>query len=166
VGNFRQEFTGFDRIVIDDAGQGDDYLDFRGVSPPSRSTACRQRHHLPDGSGSVVHAAPATTPSLPAPRVGRPSVIHGDAATTSSPPARSPSKTTAARQRHHHRQPESDNPATFGGLYGDEDTDTINAGDGDDYADGGSGSDTTDGGAGNDQLPGAAGMTPPRSARR
>jgi Ca2+-binding RTX toxin-like protein len=164
-GNYKKEFTFSGSIIVQDAGEGDDYLDFRGVLSPVNimtAGAGNDTIYLSDGTGSVAHGGKGNDTIIASSADTATMVkIYGDEGNdTLTAGAVAIEIHGGAGNDVITGSPESDNamlPGGFGGLYGDEGNDTINALDGDDYADGGAGNDTIDGGAGNDWLLGGSG---------
>ncbi len=150
-----QTFTGVSKIVIQDAGAGDDVLDFRGVKSPVdvHGGVGDDTIYLSDGAGSVVHGDDGNDTIIAS---SDPSatgvVIYGDAGNDTL---------TAGKVAIEIHGGDGDDVITGSPqddkLYGDGGDDTITAGEGNDYVEGGAGNDTIDGGAGNDFILGGAG---------
>jgi Ca2+-binding RTX toxin-like protein len=162
-GNYTAAFDGIARIVVEDAGQGNDVLDFRGVlsKVEVKGGVGDDTIYLSDGDGSKAWGG-AGNDTIIASGVAtalnveiwgddgndiltggtKAIIIHGGAGNDTITGT-----------------PEADR------LYGDAGDDTILALDGDDIAEGGDGNDVIDGGAGNDWLVGGKGADKLRGGR-
>jgi len=168
--NYKQTFEHVGRIVVPDAGQGDDYLDFRGVlstvevhGGPGDDTI-----FLGDGKDSKAFGDDGNDTITASSNTDVTGVeIHGGAGNDILVAGPTAIKIWGdAGNDTITGSPEADE------LYGDDGTgtssdgnDTIDAGDGDDFVCGGLGNDTIEGGPGNDWIRGDGGNDIIRGSR-
>ncbi|MCL5098586.1 MAG: M10 family metallopeptidase C-terminal domain-containing protein [Candidatus Omnitrophica bacterium] len=153
--NHKKTFTGVDKIVVLDAGQGDDVLDFRTVLSPVEANGGvgNDTIYLSDGANSLADGGP-----------GNDTIIASSAATATGVVLQGGDGNdtitagTVAITIHGNGDNDSITGSPEGdSLYGDNGDDTIVAGDGDDFVDGGDGNDTIEADAGSDFVFGGAG---------
>ncbi|MFM8420583.1 MAG: Calx-beta domain-containing protein [Verrucomicrobiota bacterium] len=169
-GNWTQTFDGITKVVVADAGQGDDYVDMRGVLVPSdfHGGVGNDTVYLSDGTGStawgdagndLIYASTASTATGV--------ILRGGAGNDVLTPG---TKAITIYGDDGNDQfvgtPENDY------LYGDDGSgtaadgnDVIDGKDGDDVIRGGKGNDTLEGGGGNDWIRGDAGADVIRGSR-
>ncbi len=161
-GDYKDTYEHVAKIVAD-GGQGDDYIDLRGVQSPVEidGGVGNDTIFLSDGTGSIVHGndgndtitastSDAATNVTIYGDAGNDTLVAGAAGITIYGGAGRDTITGSALDDE---------------LYGDEGDDTIDAGKGNDYVEGGAGNDTIEGGAGIDYLIGGAGRDILRGSR-
>lgn len=169
-GNYKQTFDHVSKVFVEDAGQGDDYLDLRGVLSESEvhGGAGNDTIYLSDGSASSAYGDDGNdtiTASVVENVTGV--TLHGGNGNDTL--TAGPTAITIYGDGGNDTitgSPEGDT------LYGDDGTgtstdgaDTITAGDGDDTIHGGLGNDTIEGGADNDWIYGEGGNDVLRGSR-
>jgi len=151
-GDWKKEFSGVKKVVVEDAGQGDDYIDTRGVLSPVeiQGGVGNDTIFLSEGTGSKAWGGDNNDTITAA--GGASTVIYGDNGNDIL------LANMLAIEIHGGEgndtitgSPQADN------LFGDGGADTINSGDGNDVVDAGAGNDTVDAGAGIDTILGGAG---------
>ena len=169
-GNWTQTYEGITRVIVLDAGQGDDYVDMRGVLVPSDFTGGvgNDTVYLSEGSGSTANGGAgndllyANTASTATSVVLR----GGTGNDVLTPGTKAITIYGDDGNDQFVGTPENDY------LYGDDGSgtaadgnDVIDGKDGDDVIRGGKGNDTLDGGAGNDWIRGDGGADLIRGSR-
>ena len=169
-GNYKQTFDNVGRVVVQDAGQGDDYIDLRGVLSPSEvhGGLGNDNIFLSDGDGSLAYGdggndTITASSSENAINVklyggeGNDLLVPGTVAITIYGDGGNDTITGTSENDH---------------LYGDDGTgtlsdgaDTIDGKDGDDVIRGGKGNDVLEGGAGDDWVRGDDGVDILRGSR-
>jgi len=160
-GNYKKTFEGVSKVIIEDAGQGDDLLDFRGVLAvlEVNGGVGNDTIHLGDGNNSVVHGGAGNDTITASSLEGVTGVeLYGDEGNdllTAGP---------SAITIHGGEDADVINGSPMDDmLFGDGGPDTITAGAGNDYVEGGedndivmgdTGFDTLFGGEGNDVIKG------------
>lgn len=150
-----QQFTGVTKIVVPDAGQGNDTIDFRGVLVPVDVTGGvgDDTIYLSDGAASVAHGGSGDDKIVASQAASATGVtIYGDDGNDTI------SAGTVAITIHGG----AGNDTITGSvqddtIYGDAGDDTITGNGGNDFIDGGDGNDTITAGAGNDYILGGKG---------
>jgi Ca2+-binding RTX toxin-like protein len=165
-GNYKKEFTVTGTIYVNNAGQGDDYLDFRGVKSavnvdggPGNDTI-----YFSDGNGSVVHGGPGNDTIVASDSATGVKVYGDDGNDTLTAGSVAiaiygDDETSGTGRDTITGSPEADH------LYGGGDADSIDARDGEDYVEGGAGNDTIECGAGRDFVLGGGGSDKLRGSR-
>lgn len=168
--NYKQTFEHVGHIVVSDAGQGDDYLDFRGVlsTVEVHGGSGNDTIFLGDGKDSKAFGDDGNDTITASPNTDVTGVeIHGGAGNDILVAGPTAIKIWGdAGNDTITGSPEADE------LYGDDGTgtssdgdDTIDAGDGNDLVRGGLGNDTIEGGPGNDWIRGDGGNDIVRGSR-
>lgn len=162
-GNFKQQFTFTGSLIVEDAGQGDDYIDLRGLvsTVEVHGGVGNDTIFLSDGANSTAYGDDGND-TITASSQGNATgvVLYGGAGNDTLTGG------SAAIEIHG-----GDGRDTITGtsqadtLYGDGGDDTISAFDGDDFVDAGAGNDTVEGSGGNDFILGGAGTDILRGSR-
>ncbi len=162
-GNVKQEFTFTGKIIVQDAGLGDDYIDLRGVQHASEvhGGVGNDQIFLSDGTGSTAYGDGGNDTITASSEAGATmTVVYGGDGNDTFV-----SGTTAIEI--HGGKGQDLMPGTDEGdhLYGDEGDDSITGDGGSDYIEGGDGNDDIDGGADSDFILGGAGADNIRGSR-